>query len=54
VTGGELAAAMQRNANAAAVNVSRVIAPVHIILSLLLWREKREESIEREVRGNHR
>jgi hypothetical protein len=30
VTGSELAAAMQRNATAAIVNVSRIIALVHI------------------------
>jgi hypothetical protein len=35
VTGSELAAAMQRNATAAIVNVARVIATVHITLSLL-------------------
>jgi hypothetical protein len=34
VTGGDIAAAMQRNATAAMVNVSRVIATVYITLSL--------------------
>jgi hypothetical protein len=41
VTGSSVvAAALQREAIAAIVNVARVIAPVHITLSLLLWRAK--------------
>jgi hypothetical protein len=36
VTGGDVAAAaLQRNATAATVNASRIVATVHIILSLL-------------------
>jgi hypothetical protein len=45
VTGGELAAAMQRNATAAIVNVSRVIVTVHITLSLLCGEQKRHNPI---------
>src|SRR5439155_15734772 len=42
VTGGDVAAAVQRNASAAIVKVlTRVIAPVHIILSLLCGEQKR-------------
>jgi hypothetical protein len=36
---------MQRNATAAAVNVARVIATVHIILSLLRGEQKRHNPI---------
>ena len=44
VAGG--AAAMQTNATAAIVNVSRVIASVHIILSLWCGEQKRHNPIE--------
>jgi hypothetical protein len=42
VTGGEFAAPMQRGATAAIVNVARVIAPVHITLSLPCGEQKRQ------------
>jgi hypothetical protein len=42
MTGGEFAAAIQRNAIAAIVNVARIIATVYIILSLL---DKRANTI---------
>jgi len=42
VTSGEFAAAMQRNATEAIVNVSRVMAPVQITLSLLCVEQKRQ------------
>jgi hypothetical protein len=47
VTGGEVAAAvLQRNAIAAMMSVvARVIAPVHIILSLLCGEQKRHNPI---------
>ena len=44
MTGGELAAAMQRNATAAIVGVSRLIASVHITLSLLCGEQKRQNA----------
>jgi hypothetical protein len=48
VTGGEVAAAvLQRNATAAIVNVARVIALVHITLSLQFGEQKRENPIAR-------
>jgi hypothetical protein len=42
VTGGELAAAPQRNASAAMVNLSRVTATVHITFSLPRVEQKRQ------------
>jgi len=46
VTGGDVAAAMlERKAIAAIVNVARVIAPVHITLSLLCGEQKGETPI---------
>jgi len=44
VTGGELADAVQSNATAAAVNVSRMIASAHIVLSLPCEGQKRHNS----------
>jgi hypothetical protein len=51
VTGGDVAAAaLQTKAIAAIVNVARVIASVHIILSLLCGEQKRQNA-PREVFG---
>jgi hypothetical protein len=48
VTGGEVAAAaLERIATAAIVNVVRVIAPVHIILSLQCGAQKHHYRIVR-------
>jgi hypothetical protein len=56
VTGGDVAAAvMQRNAIAAIMNVvARVIAPVHITLSLLCGEQKSTIQPREAVLGNNR
>jgi hypothetical protein len=46
VTGGCVAAAVQQRRTTAIVNAARVIAPVHIIFLVAVWRAKETQSIK--------
>jgi hypothetical protein len=54
VTGDDVAAAMQRNAMAAIVNISRVIATVHYHFVIAVWRAKEAQYPSHEQICDHR